>query len=112
MTLSFYEYCGPAAVASVLGITRKQAAKKLTPYKSRHCVHIDDIAAAVESTATYVRRRNRPTVAQWLRAHPTGSYVIRAAKHGMHIVDGEVVEDNGYRPMRGRVTHVIELDAG
>lgn len=53
--------------------------------------------------------RERPTVSQWLRAHPAGEYLIIAAGHLMHVRDGRHVEHNGHPTWRGRVTHVLKL---
>ncbi len=52
---------------------------------------------------------SQPSVTRWLRENDREA-LIRAAFHVMHVKGGEVLEDNGYTPQRGRVTHVIYLD--
>ena len=51
--------------------------------------------------------RPYPTLAQWLRANPHTEAIVRASSHFLHVRDGGIIEDNGVRKMRARVTHVV-----
>ncbi len=50
------------------------------------------------------------TMAQWLRKNPDSEAVLLAAGHFIHVRSGKVVTDNGYSPMRGRVTWVVLIE--
>lgn len=51
----------------------------------------------------------RPTLSNWLDYDGRYSIVIMRT-HALVVKDGEVTEDNGYRPLRGKVGEVIYLD--
>lgn len=71
-----------------------------------------------ESNTAHYRRpavrrpgtKNKPTISQWLRAHPEGEYFVCTKTHVMHVKDGAVVEDNGNGGSRGRLTRIMPLD--
>lgn len=103
-------YCGPAVVASASGLSREEAAERLLEIEPRRR------GAFYAKTVNHVlgwRLRYRysrpcwPTLAQWLRDHSEGEYIILASHHFIHVKDGEVLEDNGRTPMRGRVLEVL-----
>jgi len=126
----FSSHCGPSVVAAALGISRGEAADKLLEQgvEADHKRGYTSIYAigkildrSVESTAinhigaagshTHVKFTDRyPTVNQWLWEHKTSIAIIRAANHFMYVGFGLVLEDNGYEPRKGRVTHVVFLD--
>lgn len=122
---TFQRWCGPAALASALGISRVEAARRILevqPWAGPSC-NLSSMARVagrprykvgpVTSDAGSGRSRgllSRPTVAQWIKAHPTGSYLVRASRHFYHVKDGRIQEDNGIRQLRARVTHYVPMD--
>jgi hypothetical protein len=106
-------WCGPAAVASATGMGREQAAAKLAEVKRPgrgRITSIHTIGAALNLPVLTVRGR-RPTLTQWVQSDGRDA-IVRASHHFVHIRDGRVVEDNGLRQPRARVTHVILLPKG
>ena len=108
-------YCGPVAIASVLGITRRDAARRLLKYepqrrgwfcwsslanvlgpRSKHVLDYKDVSP-------------RPTLARWLREDGRDA-IVMVSSHFVHVRGGAVVEDNGKPCRRGWVRIVILLD--
>ena len=113
----YADYCGPAVVASVLGVARIEAARRLASIRQPENgwgTHPFDVACllgrrvVVTETAdrarpmsgtecvgvrTYVKKR--PTLARWLCENPEEEAVVMAADHLIHVEGGRVVEDNG-----------------
>ncbi len=103
-------YCGPAAIASALGITREAAATKLLAHEpqSRGLFHWPSLADVVGCVGLCTFRATRPTLAKWLREDGRDA-ILFVARHFVHVQGGQVVEDNGYPARRGRVRAVILL---
>jgi hypothetical protein len=114
----FARWCGPAAIGSALGVDRREAARRILDVgrgtRKRGSCTISSLGRVLRRP---VRRTSpgaassSPTLARWLREHPKAEAVLRASSHFVHVKNGEVVEGNGWVPRRGRVTHVIYLDA-
>lgn len=112
MSRAPHTYCGPAAVASALGITREEAwlrLKAVRARKSRGWVYVSQVAQVLGTRYESFPKGSRPTVRQWLKAN-TREAILNAAEHFLHVRDGGIVEDNGYRPLKGKVRHVIPVE--
>lgn len=107
-TREYATYCGPAAVASVLEISRAEAARRL-----RACgpgcrapgatwpVTIGKLLKA------RVYELQRPiTVKEWLRRNRRNA-ILGTNDHVMHVRDGLIVEDNGQPSLGSLVKTVI-----
>ena len=116
----YARWCGPAAVASYLGITRTEAARALESVQARSKRSTRTTWVQGISRLLWVEHQrplqwfgpgNLPTLAAWLREGEgaTGEYIVLAAHHFMHTRDGKVIEANGYLPHRGRVLAFIPL---
>ena len=130
----FSTYCGPAALASALGVSREDAAARLdSAAGKRHTssTNILTIGKALGREVKLVwnkaltvhelgggkirvsgrvsRRAIRPTLSAWLRENPKAHAVLRASTHFLHVRNGKIVEANGLVQPRARVTHVIHL---
>ena len=124
----FSRYCGPAVLASAMCVSRLQAAQLIRDARrhlprrghGRGTTNIRELAWVLgkqwHGGHGYVpngdgagRPKARRTLAQWLKANPKANAIVLVAHHYVHVCDGQVIEDNGYRPMRGRVTHAIYL---
>jgi hypothetical protein len=104
-------YCGPAVIASVLGITREQAAERLLEHEpsSRGAFYSSALrkVAGLPPGSTY-QPRGEPTLARWLREDGRDAMIL-VSTHFVHVSGGEVVEDNGLPKRRGRVRAVTLL---
>jgi hypothetical protein len=113
----FARYCGPAAIAKVLGVKRLTAAKKLAERVGLPAtgVHVSDMFAVlhyngIRARTERVPRDQRVTLAQWRRAH-RGATAILAAGHHFHVLkSGRLVEANGTKKSRALVTDVIWIE--
>ena len=132
-------YCGPSAVASALGISKLDAARRILDARKmlrsrirgrgwstiteiahvcglRRVVRVflspDEHGAGPSYRQRYARtpRMRCPTVVQWLRTNPHREAIVLASHHFMHVRNGEIIEANGRAVRRGRVTHVVYLD--
>lgn len=113
-------YCGPAAVASALGITRDEAAERLLAVRptSRgrfHWWHLAEVLFGRPMTKKnntpregIIRYTHKPTLAGWLREDARDAIVF-VGGHFVHVRGGVVVEDNGWPMRRGRVWVAILL---
>ena len=109
-------YCGPAAVAACLGITRQAAAERLLAERprSRGSFFWRNVARAVgikngrdNPRVTYYPKWNgRMTLAKWLQLDGRDA-IIFVSSHFVYVKGGKVVEDNGWPARRGRVKVVI-----
>lgn len=136
---SFSRYCGPAAVSSALGITRKDAAERIMEARpagrrsNGRTTYIDEIGRVVGKPVKVITKPDaahrvstggngryarmgrssdvHPTLTQWLRQNPGREAILRSSHHFVHVRDGECIETNGWEPRRGRVTHAVFLDA-
>lgn len=109
-------YCGPAAIASALGISRQEAAERLLQHqpRSRGRFKWESIAGVLGITLSpqlpaRIKRckpHARPTLAQWLKTDGRDS-ILFVSSHFVHVRGGKVVEDNSWPCRRGRVKVVI-----
>jgi hypothetical protein len=109
------KYCGPAVVASAEGVSRRHAAQELLRQpkerngrKDSGLVSIHSVARVLGGVAFFIPRP-RVTVKRWLQAHQEDEAILLAHKHFYHVCDGQIVEDNGTRRLRGHVRWVIYL---
>jgi hypothetical protein len=129
----FSTFCGPAAVASALGISREDAAARLDAaagIQHTSSTNIHTIAKVLKrpcdrvvnesalgwgrahpgySNRRYDGSRMRPTLAQWLRVNRRIEAVLRASNHFVHVRNGRIIEANNMVQMRARVTHEVLL---
>lgn len=112
--------CGPAVLASVLDVSREEAARRILAVRgARHrrarcATWIGELARVLveEGLTTPVAPfspRDRITLAQWLREYPKMEAILRTGHHFVHVSHGKVVEDNGVRSTRKRVTHLVPI---
>lgn len=106
-------YCGPAAVASALGITREEAARRLLEVqpRSRGWFHWRTLAAVLRLGWGRIVRYpddDRPTLAAWLETDGRDA-ILFVSRHFVHVAGGRVVEANGREPRRGRVRVALLL---
>jgi hypothetical protein len=106
--LSHYaEFCGPTAIASAMRRFRYDVTRELF---AGHSLDADG-GTSFDAFASYLGveyhpqpkwyphrsgTRRYPTVTQWLREHPVGSYVLHTTSveaHVLHVEDGEVRAD-------------------
>ena len=109
-------YCGPAAIASALGVSRAEAAARLCEHepRSRGIFHWPSMAKVLgirNPKRPYWRvehfpRGERPTLAAWLWEDARDAIVF-VSRHFVHVKGGHIVEDNGWPCRRGRVGVVI-----
>ena len=109
-------YCGPAAIASALGISRYEAGALLLGHepRSRGIFHWPSVAKVLgirNPKRPYWRvesfpRGERPTLAGWLREDRREAIVF-VSDHFVHVNAGRIVEHNGRPCRRGRVRVVI-----
>ena len=115
MRRSISRYCGPAAVASVFGVSREEAAARLLAHEPRST---GSFRLHAMYRALGVARRGgqylipavteRWTLAKWLRLDGRDA-VVATTSHWLHIRGGEVVEDNGAPKRCGIIRWVILL---
>jgi hypothetical protein len=118
----FSRFCVPAALTRVLndiGIeaTTLQVADMLFDWKGRgNACNTHLIFHAVREFLPDATLNNpcdmgweSPTLSNWLEYDGRYSIVLMRT-HALVVKDGEVTEDNGYRPLRGKVGEVIYLD--
>jgi hypothetical protein len=114
---AFAHFCGPAVVASALGIDTLEAAYLLTEVekpKRWRTTHISTVYRVLAPRRLcrfmYVPRRGGwyPTITTWLRENPNKEGIVRASKHFLHVIGGEI-ETGDIGQTRARVTHVIQL---
>lgn len=133
----FARACGPTALSTLTGESRRDAAIRLARFiknkrgentRIQVSTRYTDLRdAIVESGGFRVTihgtpmpqnpealgfKMMMPTVAQWLRrpGHQRGTWIILAADHFVTYHDGEVLEDNGYDPRRGRVVRHMKIE--
>lgn len=106
----YSRWCGPAVVASALGITREEAARRLAEGRKyvRSYTKMSRIGEVVGRPVE--QRKDWLTFTQFRKANPGRSYIVRASRHFIHVHKGRIREDNGLPKARGRVTHVIWLE--
>ena len=124
---AFSKFCGPACVAAALGISRGEATDRMLEQGvgADHPKGWTDIKAIGEILGAPVEKQSLdwvagserirftdrfPTVTQWLAEHKERVAVIRASNHLMYVGFGRVLESNGVRLRKGRVTHAVFLD--
>ncbi len=108
----YYTSCGPAVVASVLGIHRLDAADKLRQIKkpTGKGNNITQMLAIGKVLNLPVHKilTQRPTLIQWLHGN-RDEMILRASSHFYHVRNSEIIESNGLIQPRARVTHIIQL---
>lgn len=112
---TYARYCGPAVVASALGVSRRRAAsmlRKAGQAPTRGLTNIDTIGRVLRRPVLYTPPHDQLTLTQWLRENPDTEAVLRASHHFVHVRRGWLTETNGLRQARARVTHVIPLRVG
>lgn len=108
---SYVDYCGPAVVASVLGITRRQAAARLLavqpPLDGATSVHAVEVVLGTRAYAW--PRRPGPTLKRFLSRAPAERVVFvgRREPHWVHVAPGRIIEDNGTHNPRSCVEWVV-----
>lgn len=122
----YHTYCGPAAVARILGVTRETAAAMLLlirsktgrPRRSGETTYQEMLLVLKFMGAVPPQRRwrmyhaparARPTLRQWIRAHPKETALVTASNHAVYVSNGEVLEDNGRPALKGRMQGVLKL---
>ena len=117
--------CGPAALAELVRVDRERAAAMLAeidpghPARKPGFTKISTMVKALEragltavepmSDQPDLQLPRKPTLAQWLREYTVGTYLVLAAHHYVVVRHGQVVADNGTRPMRGRVVRAVRV---
>lgn len=101
--------CAPRAAAIALGITYEDAHAR---YKAQGRVdgrrtppHMTEAVLGVP--VVYDFRERKSTVAQWLKDHPRGRFVVWVHGHVFAVLDG-IVHDNGaglYKPRQRVIGH-------
>lgn len=109
-------YCGPAAIASALGISRTEAAARLRAHEPRsrgrfHWPSIAKVLGIPNPKRPYWRvehylRDERPTLAAWLREDGRDA-ILFVSHHFVHVQGGRILEHNSWPCRRGRVKVVI-----
>ncbi len=130
----FSKFCAPAALAAVLGISRGEAADRLLEVgviaggdsrkwdgKWSSMVAVAKVLGRPleKQSVNYVYGSGRVkftdrflTVNQWLAENRESVAVIRASNHFLYVGFGQVLEDNGVKVRKGRVTHAVFLEIG
>ena len=110
----YSRYCGAAALANVKGISRVEAGGILAahPDQKDKCgwVYMGTLEDVLGIEAIWFRRSERPTLAKWLREDGRDALLF-VSRHFVVVRGGQVVEDNGYTPRRGRVKSFVLLQA-
>jgi hypothetical protein len=130
--MAYSNYCGPAAVASLLGISKERAAGALKihkqPYQKRirATTYLDQISELLK-TINFKHRivdlskrgkyGDRFPLHFWLATDLKDKLALVRVKtsrggHLLLVCDGEVKEDNNVDSMRYAVTHWIEIERG
>ena len=108
----YSRYCGAAALASVQGISRLEAGGLLAAHPDqedkRGWVYMTTLEDLLGREAEWFRRGERPTLAKWLREDGRDALLF-VSRHFVVVRGGQVVEDDGYTPRRGRVRSFILL---
>lgn len=113
------QYCGPTALASALGTTRTAVTTRLfieNEIDIDGATELEGISRLLGAEIHwqpqwFSGRRGMlryPTVSQWLREHPVGSYVLLvytgpSERHVLHVAEGEVAADSNHSSLRSRV---------
>lgn len=106
----YRDFCGPAVVASALGVSRARAARMLCAIDP--AVDATSIYAVERIMGTRAYRwpwRPGPTLRRFVERTPR-ECIVSAGKrpaHFLHIAPGRVIEDNGVYVPRARVEWVI-----
>ncbi|MGE0278318.1 MAG: hypothetical protein AB7R40_23225 [Nitrospiraceae bacterium] len=122
----YHTYCGPAAIARILGVTRETAASILLLIRTKtgrarrggETTYKEMLLALKFMGAVPPRRRwkfynapakERPTLRQWLKAHPNVRALVTASNHAIYVDGGRIIEDNGRPALKGRMQGVLRL---
>ena len=114
MPRAYSAYCGPAVVASVLGITRREAARRLaaienpTPSGGTSFVALSKV---LDSRAWTWPATRPVTLRDYVQRTTREAVVVARVRdpHALHVVPGRVLEANGIVPWRGLVLWYIPI---
>ena len=109
---AYSAFCGPAVVASVLGITRREAARRLAavdaPTPSGGTSHV----ALSKVLGSRIRCPVRPlTLRNYVRRTRSETVVVVRVRepYALHVAPGRVLEANGVVPWRGLVLWYVPI---
>ena len=127
---NFHEFCGPAVVASRLGISRREAARRLLEQRNRRLVKPEDredymdhgytgddellrlmkLAKVCSRNARWVYPKRMMTFAVWLRERrSTRDALVIVAQHVIHVRGNTVIEDDGLPCLKDYVVKVLTV---
>lgn len=121
----YHTYCGPAAVARILNVSRKTAADILLLIRRRvgrpersGVTQYKELELALKFMGEIPPRRRwkkydmskpRPTLNQWLKANPKTRALVTASGHALYVDGGKIIEGNGRNCYKGRMQGVLKL---
>jgi hypothetical protein len=109
---TYARYCGAAALAEAKGISRLEAGGMLAAHprqrRMRGWVYFSTLQDIMGVPRGEIPPRERVTLSRWLKEDGRDALVF-VARHFIVVRGGQVVEDDGYCPMRGKVRGFILL---
>lgn len=113
-----YGDCTIRALTKTLGCTWLEAFDAMIPYcREYQCSNIFDLPSTIEreildnmgfdyTGISNKRGSKRPTVDEFAKAHPNGTYICNVASHEVAVVDGKFYDtwDCGFKSLYGFYT--------